>query len=47
MVVNCIPAQQHSLCIPYLSCTVFAMAREAVVDVKPIAVPTIKYEVGV
>jgi len=34
------------LCAPYRSRSVFATAGEAVVEVKPIATPTIKYEIG-
>ena len=33
-------------CAPYRSRSVFATAGEAVVEAKPIATPTIKYEIG-
>ena len=35
-----------TLCAPYRSRSVFATAGEAVVEAKPIATPTIKYEIG-
>ncbi|OIW15498.1 hypothetical protein TanjilG_32902 [Lupinus angustifolius] len=43
---NRISAQRHSLCAPYRSRSVFATAGEAVAEAKPIATPTIKYEIG-
>ncbi|KAK1566895.1 hypothetical protein Q3G72_005719 [Acer saccharum] len=45
---NRIPAQRHCLCAPspYRSRSVFSTAGEAVVEAKPIAKPTIKYEIG-
>lgn len=42
---NRIPAQRHCLCTPYRSRSVFATAGKAVVEAKPIATPTIKYEI--
>lgn len=43
---NRIPAQRHCLCAPYRSRSVFSTAGETVVEAKPIATPTIKYEIG-
>lgn len=43
---NRIPAQRHCLWVPYRSRSVFATAGKAVVEAKPIATPTIKYEIG-
>ncbi|KAK7377775.1 hypothetical protein VNO80_03207 [Phaseolus coccineus] len=41
-----IASPRNDILAPYHSCLVFATVREAVVEVKPIATSTIKYEIG-
>lgn len=41
-----IASPRNDILAPYRSRSVFATAGEAVVEAKPIATPTIKYEIG-